>query len=116
MVEIAAITCEKLSNISSTSDEDALSELGVEYISLAKDIKISLREHVQHLIDLPSTHANLTSIKDHKEVETWALKTEIVLKQLSVISSTFNLKSSQEPTGQNGTMDIRQGNNTMDDS
>jgi hypothetical protein len=89
MVEIAALTCEKLSSIKPDVEQESIASLGTEYIGLARDIKIALKEHVLRISDVPVTSSPANALKDHRELETWALKTEMVLKQLSVISATF---------------------------
>ena len=95
MVEIAAITCEKLSTMKSDVEQEAIAALGTEYIGLARDIKISLKEHVLRISDVPARSSPANALKDYRELETWALKTEIVLKQLSVISKTFPSTTSE---------------------
>jgi hypothetical protein len=91
MVEIAALTCENLSTMSAEVDQNSIAALGSEYIALAKDIKISLREHVQKLVDVPVSVQSVNSMRDHRELETWTLKTAMALKQLSIIASTFQI-------------------------
>lgn len=100
MVEIAASTCEKLSTLDPNLDQDAIATMGTEYISLAKDIKISLRYHVNKLVDVPVTVQSVNAMKEHRELETWALKSEMILKQLSVLSQTFQIPipSPRSPT------------------
>lgn len=91
MVEIAGLTTEKLASMKIGDNQEEIATLGTEYIALAKDLKISLREHVNKMIDVPSTMQPANSLKDHRELEVWTLKTEMVLKQLSILSSTFDI-------------------------
>lgn len=91
MVEIAALTTEKLATMKIDQNQEEIAALGSEYIALAKDIKIALREHVNKMIDIPITMQPANSIRDHRELEVWTLKTEMVLKQLSVLSNTFHI-------------------------
>lgn len=92
MVEIAALTTEKLSTMKMDQCQDEIAVLGTEYISLAKDIKVALREHVNKMIDVPYTMQPTNSLKDHRELEVWTLKTEVVLKQLAVLGNTFQIR------------------------
>ena len=109
MVEIASLTCEKLSSMSPELDTQPIALLGSEYIALAKDIKISLREHTQKLVDVPLAVQSANSMRDFRELEVWALKTSLALKQLALISSTFQIPineatSPQETQGSSNSM------------
>lgn len=72
-------------------EQDSIGALGTEYIGLAKDLKIALREHINKMTDVPITMHPTNSLKDHRELEVWTLKTEMVLKQLTVLCSTFDI-------------------------
>jgi len=99
MVEIAALTCERLSSMDPNLDQDGIATLGTEYITLAKDIKVALRDHVNKLVDAPLTVQSANPMKEHRELEIWALKSEMIIKQLALIAQTFQipLPSPQTP-------------------
>ena len=98
MVEIAAMTCEKLAPLDPYADQDGIAAMGTEYIALAKDVKIALRDHVNKLVDVPATVQSVNAMKEHRELETWALKSDMILKQLVVLSQTFQIPLSSPRT------------------
>jgi hypothetical protein len=108
MVEIAAITCDKLSSMSPDLDSDSIDTLGLEYVGLAKDIKVSLREYTQKLVDVPVSVQSVNSMRDHRELEVWTLKTSLALKQLAMIASAFNIPIQDPSSPQTATQNCNQ--------